>query len=237
MSADKIEFQYFEQIEAYQEGRMSPKERAAFEQSMESNAALRKEYEAYLATQEVLQILAYQELNNNQKRKTRRLIPQKWLIAASFLLLLGIIGVVYWQITAAPARLAIAYYERPFFDLDRQSTATTLRSGIVAFYEENFEQSIWILQQIPPQDAQYLEAQYVLAHAFFQYRQLNESADLFLSLIENSSFPKREEARWYRLLALLRAGEKKNFEVELEYFLADTTSAYFYKAERLKEDL
>jgi cytochrome c-type biogenesis protein CcmH/NrfG len=231
------EFQYFDRIQAYVDGEMNLSERQSFDRAIAENDELRSEYEAYLATREALQVLAYQELGELKPVAKKRSVIRYWWVAAGFLLLISIGGLLYSQLGKSPDHLALQHYELPVLDLDRQAGNSPLQSGIAAFYREDFPSSIRFLNQIPDTSEAYLTSRYVLAHDYFRSGAYETAISLFTSLIDDSGFSLQEETRWYRLLAFLAASDTTSARNELLHFLEDPKGKYYKSAMEIRQAL
>lgn len=116
----------------------------------------------------------------------------------------------------------------------------------IAFFDNQYEEAMILLRQVPPGDAYYEEAQVLLAHAYFRTQRYAESLPHFDAAIESppadgqpAMVLDKDALRWNRLLAHLGAGDTKapQFLEALQFFSDHPSDAYRAKAARLKQRL
>lgn len=226
------ESNYFKQIEAYETGKMSVDERKSFEQSLQTDEDLKVVYEAYQASKQVLDLLAYETLKElpDMDAKMVSISTRKWWLIAAGILFVVVAGMLWWQVNDKTPDLIADYYVAPLLDVERGEDLGDNKL-FIDFYEENYSA---VLQTIRQLNAPSLEQQLLLAHAYLKTERLQQAIDTYSTLVltENEY---TNVARWHRMLAYFELNQQQQAEAELKYFIDDTTNVFHEKALKLSE--
>ncbi|MEL7119652.1 MAG: hypothetical protein AAFO07_09430 [Bacteroidota bacterium] len=220
------ELKYFDRIEAYSNGEMDEAAKVVFEAELASNSELNGEWEAYQASQKVLEFLAYDALSEDKKTpakqredkaKVIRLLPLI-LAAASIVMLLGIAS-LFWLNWSDDEQWATAYYQQPIPDINRGEVATKENDFQIAFFEENYERTIALLEEVEnASDYQML----LIGHSYLKTEEFEKAIEAYSKIISKRNSEWNDQARWHQILAHL---EKEDFDAastQLEYFTNQT---------------
>lgn len=211
-------FQYLDRIESFLKGEMSEAERQFFEADLQSNEQLKKEYEACLATEKVIDVLAFQKqkgrLTPTQEptEKKSKYLGRRLLVAAAVLLLLAIGGSLWYaERTYNNTSIAERLYEPPNFTGLRGESAyfAQLDQATQAYYKQNYEQAISLLNTIPKQDSAYTYAQLMLGCSLIENKNYQDAINSLLYVTKNSQ-ERKQRAQWYLLLAYLGVNDMGN---------------------------
>ncbi|MCP3928070.1 MAG: hypothetical protein GY705_03095 [Bacteroidetes bacterium] len=235
---------YFERIEAFAEGEMSVEESDKFQLDLSSNSELKKEYEAYMATQKVSQLLGYKVLGerishieSRGKREKRKVYFPFFVIAASFLLL--IIGFVWYaHSNYSNQALASNYTVEPNLSSIRSSSdKNSLKLATDAYYSENYREAIQILSGITSEEKTFTTAQFILGHTYLKEGAFAKAVTAFETAISNGETVSTDNARWHLVLALLSLGEEEEAGKALQPIRIAPNNNYYTKAIELEKDL
>lgn len=244
----------FERIERYLKDKMSPEERQAFDQELSSDQALREEL-AYQRLEEEFLELAIREgirkeleavhLESMQDDKTTAKFIRlnknyRRIVAIAGLLLLALIaGLLYNSWNQSPARIAElehrAYSPLKVFNLSQnrkgpvsedQDSDVTLSLMLAG----ELDSAILKLERQMTQNADNMIFPYLLASAYFEKNRYGESAILFRKVENNAeaSLSLRHWAEYYRLLCLMKTGNKSDYLLMLGKIKNKGSSHPFY---------
>jgi len=233
---------HFERITAYLEGTLNKVQKKQFEADLESDKDLKSEYDAYLASEQALDILAYQQLEKQtaqlNKEEQKSPTPNKRFsllrMAASilFLILAGI--VIFSNFSYSDNKLATKFYEVPNLSTTR-GTATNeevFTKAVKAFYDKDYTSVVNLLQTVPTTEKTDAIS-HLLGHAFINLQQAQNAANEFSKLTDQTD----EEVRWNKIIIHIQSGDIDQAKKELIYFLKNTSSDYHQDAQQLQEEL
>ena len=235
------ELKYYDRIEAYSNDELDEAGKIAFEAELETNSELKEEWEAYQASQKVLEFLAYDALSeekestnvqNKDKAKVLRLLPLI-LAAASIVMLLGV-GSLFWLNGSDEDQWATAYYQAPLPDINRGEEATEDTESQVAFFEANYEGAIEILEEIEDaSDYQIL----LLGHSYLKTEAFDKAIVAYNQIIFKSNSEWEDQARWHQILAFLENEDFEPATTHLEYFTNQTDHPLNTLAKEIQEKI
>lgn len=255
----------FERIEAYEQGQLSAEEQQRFEEELASNEALREELGLYRLSQQAVEEgigtslrADMEQWDQEKEEKAPKPIPTRnwrWVgAAAAILLLLSI----FWLLPrglnnrSAP-ELADAYFSQKIKVENLRGTAadTSLTAsmalidrGTAALAKEEtekanglFEAAANQLSEQPSTSPNYALAQLQSGILWYRIGSYARAIKAFDRVIQSPNAKYREEARWYRLLALLAAeGASADFQLELEQLIQDPNFSLQNRAIELKAE-
>lgn len=198
------ESSYLEQIEAYFDQSMPAARRREFERKIEQDAQLKKEFEAYQAALNALEMLAADSLTGKEEPESDvRRIPL-WRAAAA-VFVLGLLGLLLFaNIKYNDQRLAANYYVAPLVDQVQRGSGANLDPAWVAFGRKQYEEAISIFESnrnsLTNQDWFYL------AHAYYQVGNSAAALAALENVKTGTTGTKRAEKDW--LLALIHLNQK-----------------------------
>lgn len=234
---------HFDRIESYAEGRMTAGARRAFEADLASDAELKAEYDAYLASQKVLEMLAFDELGKmaGEEKREAKVVPlwrRRGAVAAAAVAVLAI-G-LFWFADMENGNTALAeefYAPPPPSTLRSLRFETTDRQPLdevqEAFELEEYGLLISAIENIPTSDSNYLHFQFLLGHAFLKNK--NPGAAIApLRRAAGSGNPNfSENAKWNLVIAHLAAGQTDTARQILTDISKNGSDGYPARAEEL----
>ena len=245
---------YFDQIDKYLNKELSAAEKKAFETELNQNAELQSEMSIHNTAQNTLERLVEQDLRNTfadwseddttsgqQPQAKIRPLVYRLSIAAGLLLLISI-GISQFQIPDySNEQLRRAYYHPLEFQVTRSappSTKTDFGKAKAAVLQGDLDYAIQFYSSVPDSSAQYLEAQYLLAHTYYQNEAYDQAAPIFEKVIQANNQRFTEKASWYSLLNRIELGQTDQaFFAELDQMVADENHSYHNLAVELKKKL
>lgn len=258
----------YERIQQYLDGALEGKELQDFEKQLQADKELSEELALVKAVRPA--IAMQQRIEEKEKGlnktlegfgaeffpeesvnegKRREMSPRRLLaIAASFLLLLGVLGIFYANQRFSSKALASNFLESPLKDtnMGQQDEEAILKTGKTAFFSADYDKTKQALQAIK-RDAgpAYYEAKIFLAYTAFQEKDFKLAISQFTELLEKdfnqlpNTYKDANKLRWNRLLAFVgnEQSDLPLFKEELAYFLNNKSVFYQQKASVLKQDL
>jgi len=174
-----------------------------------------------------------------RKRNSRL---RMYSIAASFLVIVVAGCLIFSNTSYSNQSLAGNSYSDPGLsaNLKSDNAATSpLEQGTNAYYTGDYLLAIKSFVTIPQGSDFYLEAQYNLAHTYYQLEDHNKAIDRFQYIIANSQDSKmRESADWYLALVYLAADQKnEQFDQLMNKMLTEENHRYHNFAKNLEISL
>jgi hypothetical protein len=225
---------YFEEIEAYAEGEMPPDKRSAFEEKLVENTEIKREYDAYLASQKVAKILGLQQLREIPAPSLKRRANYRpWLSAASFLLFALLSAALFSYFNYRPALLAAQYQSLP-----EKTAALGTNSELAAAWQAaevgDFSTTLQLLS--PDRGAGEIDAsaQNLYVYALLESKQTTATLNYLAQIRAGSDNPTLD---WYQILAHLQAGNKTEALVQVEAITQNGDHPFYTEAQQLKQKL
>lgn len=223
---------YFDRIEKYFSGEMSPEERQAFEAELKENADLQREFNKHTLAQDALEVAIEDDLRQSfsswdqewgAKGTARSLSSRKlWYrlsIAAGILIILSV-SAWQWSVSQYSDQALFENYalaaEIP--DIRGAGNSNILAEGLSFLRTEQYQQALSFFQTIPPESDRYTEAQYWLGVAYFNIDQFDQAQAAFQTVVDRQDIRFFEKAEWYLVLCHLGMG---NTGPELQLALDD----------------
>lgn len=236
------ELQYFERIEAYQDGQMSPIERQQFETDLEINEQLKSEYDAFIATTVALEWMVAEDFSKEQEDTQRNkftLIKNKksWIaIAASFLFLLFIGAGSFAKLNYSNETIVQDFYRSPnWTNTIRGQENETSRTKInLLLVNEDYQKLISYLEETQNDNSDY---NYLLANAYLKNKQANKAITTFQEVILSSNKDTKASAEWYLILSYLQNGDNEKAQNQLKFIIQNKHHPNYHKALELEEKL
>ena len=258
-------------IEAYLKNELSAEERQAFETQLKTDSDLRDKVDDFRLILDGFDGLKIAKMEANIEQWTQSLprpqadrpsptigrrVLMRWAAAACLIGLLATAG--WWflnQNNGTSTPLALNYlYITPTLDITRSGEigASPFQNGDVLFSQGQFEAAIQALQAIPTTDSNYLDAQYLISHAYYQLDQTEAAIKGFDQSLQLSQAPQyykylfeADNAQWTRLLTDVKAynlapSETKAAKLQqaIDAFIAQQPEAsYLQLAQTLKQQL
>jgi hypothetical protein len=225
---------YFEEIEAYAEGEMSPDKRNTFEEKLAQEPELKREYDAYLASQKVARILGLQQLRQlpppNLKRRTSY---RPWASAASFLLFAFLSASLYSYFNYRPALLA-AQYQRLPEKMATLGTDSELAAAWQAAEGGDFSTTLQLLSPDRGAGEIAVSTQNLYVYALLESKQTTAALSYLDQIRAGSDNPTLD---WYQVLAHLQAGNKTEALVQVEAITQNADHPFYMEAQQLKQKM
>lgn len=216
------ELQYFERIEDYIDGNMSPEARQLFEADLQTNPQLQEEYEAMRATMVALEWMVTDELQ--QEKKSATITPLKvaskrswWMVAAGFLLLILLGGLGYANLNYSNQKLAQKAYTEPIWtNLVRGENNMETQEINEALANEHYGYLNEILEKIPEKNVDML---YLSANAWLKNKHFDPAIERFQQVVNSPDQSRKAAAEWYLVLAYLEKGDTAAAQEQIDRLL------------------
>ncbi len=172
-------------------------------------------------------------------RSSRRFMA----VAATVLIL--IVAGAFWFANANYSGTSIAanQYEMPFpnAEMGVVDADSDFKKGRTAFFNEQYEASIPLLEAVPLQSDKYAESRYLLGHAHFNQKSYETAAGLFDKVLDDLEalpmiYRDVNQINWYLLLSKVGAGHEEA-EIQALLKVLKESPAYKPKAEALEKAL
>lgn len=211
-------------INRYFENSLSPKEQKLFNDLLQNDASFKEEFLFQKNLKKVITISQQEELKasfskveaNLDKNQGVLRIPKKWMIAASFLIF---IGLSIWGVksTYYPSNEAIY---TAYFQADRNTVHPIVRGesiktieymAFVAYESQDYYKAINLFNSVKSPDKTHII--YYKALCFLSLDKNDEAIGLFNKVIsinkkDTNSSELKEKAKWYLALAYINKNEK-----------------------------
>jgi len=252
---------YFDQLEAYAEGRMPEAERAAFEAELADSAELRQALQHYRLSRETVEQGIEDNLRGQletwaaeeagyiapmEVRPKARIVAMRpqWirLAAAACVVLMAGWFLLQWAGRGyTDHALYSANYELPRASDLRSGTAgeNPLEAGYKTLENKDFQAAVNYFKTIEPENERYGEAQFYLGHAALQLKQYNLAIEAFETTIRQNEAKFREDAEWNLTLTYVAAHRTKDmaFKNLLAFLINTPGHAYHRQAFELEKKL
>ena len=240
----------FDLIERYFENILTPTEQLLFNNLLEEDEEFRKEFEFQKDLKQAIAVSQREDLRATlqqleKKAGSRRLLPlpRKWLVAASFFLL---VTLGFWSVQNRFFPSNEALYHEHFepmrnkvMPITRGSDVQTIEYKAFAAYESaEYNTAINLFNSVedPKQD----HILFIKAMCYLSLDKNNEAVEILLPLATDRrsseiSDDYSEEARWYLALAYLNQGEEQKAVSQFNLIAEQGENAF--KKEEAKEIL
>ncbi len=205
----------FEAIEAYVLERMSPDERAAFEQRMAADASLRAEVDLERENIQAVELGGLSRMLTGiaqQDRSDEESGPAKWTRVLKYAAMFAaIVTAAIWWVNRAPLNeelYAEHFTPDPGLPVSMGTTSEpAFADAMVAYklgdYAEARTKWAPLLAQEPMNDT----LRYYIASAWLAEKRTEQAVPMLEALVKEPASPFASRARWYLFLAYLREGE------------------------------
>ncbi len=212
---------YYDRIDQYHAGELSPGDRQNFERELGSNDELRQAEELYRLSLSALDYgveeslrkdLKKWEKEGNQATSGGRIITLRRSIfilsAAAAVLLLVFFARPFLMPAPSGDELFASYYEAPDAQSMRGGSVpqNALTAAKKALAEENYADAIEDFARIPEGDPLYVEAQYYLGHALVGLKNYSAAKKAFAIAADSNESKFKEKGEWNYVLACLKLG-------------------------------
>ncbi|MBR9922069.1 MAG: hypothetical protein GYB31_14615 [Bacteroidetes bacterium] len=231
---------YTDKILAYQEGKLSQKEKADFEAELLSNPQLQEAYQNFQQSLELTEVFAFdhlkQKLKSWEEPRVKRMHPLKLAaLAATFLLILGLAGLSgIWQ-RFSSGKLASRYYtEIPVNIVSRNGS--TDANAVLLQMEKDF-QADKFGEVLETQEIEDPRAYLLKAQAALQFGNGAEAANYANLIISRQLNPYVEAAEWLFILGKTQSRETDFAKAAIDSLLQKEEHPFREEAMQLQEDL
>lgn len=238
---------YFNRIESYLEGTTSSTEKLQFEKDLQEDPDLQQEYQAYLATRVAIDDLALDQVRSTvaqiaqqaPEAKTFRLSRKVMAMAASFLILVMLMALLYGRQQYSDQQLFVQQYEAPNWSPIRGSStaATTYDQAIANMQSGNMQNAMDQLASIMPEEDVYVTAQYALAHLQLQTGKGETAIETFSKIAARNDKRYQETTEWFLTLSYLKTELPAKAKQQLELILQNQQHPYYQDALVLQKQL
>ena len=237
------DFNYLKEIEAYLSDQMSTQQKQQFEKDLLTNERLKLEFDAHMATQEALNLMAFKEQLNQidkEENSIRVLALRHSITIAASVILLLIAGGCLWYANTQYTNLAIAqkhYISRGIGNIRSVSIyQQQVAKANLAFENQRYEEVIQLMSAIPEGDSAYVEAQYLLGVSHFENNAFQRSIPHFRKVVKRDH-RQNQRAEWYMLLCFLVLNDTSSFEKTKDAILKSDSHYFKNELQKLLEDL
>ena len=221
-------------IDRYFENSLSPKEQQLFNDLLQNNSEFMTEFQFQKDLKKIITVKQQEDLKStlieiekrSQKNSRLMLIPQKWMVAASLLILisLGIWGI---QSKYFPSNDAI-YAD--YFEPSRNTVQPIVRGenlntieyrAFVAYEAQNYYKAINLFNSVKNPDQIYID--FYKGISFMAINKPEEAIDLLRSVSKTEDIDKEfnRKAQWYLALSYVKINDKQNAIKELTKIIND----------------
>ncbi len=229
-------------IDRYFESSLSPKEQKLFNDLLQNNLEFSDEFLFQKDLKKVIAIKQKEDLKStlieiesrSQKNSTLLLIPKKWMIAASLLIVtsLGIWGV---QSVYYPSNEAI-YAD--YFEASRNTVQPIVRGenlntieyrAFVAYESQNYHKAINLFNSVKSPEEAYIH--FYKALCYLAINKPEEAINLLeplskINMLEGKNKGFNQMARWYLALSYIKINENENAVKALNSIIDNSSSNY-----------
>lgn len=242
----------FEWFETYLAGKMNPSEQIEFERELETDSALREEFELHKATKTLIRETGREELKkkldsrfedavkamDQPERPWYQLPAMRW---AAVILILAVVGIGYWLNTrkTGSERLFAQYFEPVPLSGYRDIPQTSFQTdSLIYFYEkENYQAFIGYMKGLPADTTRQLLADNPRLSLYYASSLLAENqrdaAAVLRPHLDNQQF--RDQMEWYLMLTYLRENNRDSVQYFLDIITGDSLHYKFREASAIKK--
>ncbi len=237
-------------IEKYLNNELSESEKVAFDSRLAEDKALAQEFEKHQLAHKALDYVIAKnlkkqliELEEEEKivslniRKNKRLMIIS--LAASLLLVAGFFFFIQSDGRLDGAALAGNYYEAPNLNIRSSGESSQfpalIEEGRQALNDKDYGKAIEAFSSIASEDDYYIQAQFMLGHAYFQQKNYAAAIPPFDIVNNSEDFRLEEAAEWFALLACI--AQNLDCKERLEQILNQKTHAFYEKTVSLNNKM
>jgi len=220
----------------------------SFEEELGENEELNKEYRATLAARKTTEYLALLEIDsilekvkknppNEEKTKSNVILLRKRIlsVAAIFLLLVGIVTI--WQIntTESSSSLILENIIEPNMSMSRgNNEMESFEYAIVAYYKNDYTESINLLNEIKENSPLYIDSKYILGFNLLKKESFHQAVEAFEIVTRSENQNLKQSANWHLILALIGDAKVDKAVVQLDKIINNQENKYYIKAKELR---
>ncbi len=218
-----------EWIDNYYLKELTQDELTAFSERLEKDVAFREEFEFQENLRKSIKghekdILKSKLQQHEQASEVRKKSGwEKWLVAATILVLIGVVGIGYFSLSGSNLDKLYAQnyeaYPNTEFNITRgEGTITPEYRAFVAYEQKNYTEAIDLFLEL--KKAEYPEyVDFYLAQSYLATEDFEKAiAEFDRAILDNSSFV--DEANWYAALAALKVDKQAVAKKHLKYLVA-----------------
>ena len=226
-------------IDRYFENSLSPKEQQLFNDLLQNNSEFKTELEFQKDLKKIISQKQQEDLKStlieiesrSQKSSRLMLIPKKWMIAASLLILtsLGIWGI---QSTYFPSNEAI--YAN-YFEPSRNTVQPIVRGenlntieyrAFVAYEAQNYHKAINLFNSVQSPNKAYIN--FYIGISYLALNKPEEAIEVLKPISKQTTLEGKQKdfnkrAQWYLALAYVKINDEQNAMSELKEIINDPT--------------
>ena len=229
-------------IDSYFENSLSPKEQKIFNDLLQNNSDFKNEFQFQKDLKQVIAIKQQEDLKStlveiesrSQKNSTLLLIPKKWMIAAS-LLIIASIGTWGIKNNFYPSNEAI-YAD--YFEASRNTVQPVVRGenlntieyrAFVAYESQNYHKAINLFNSVKNPEEAYID--FYKGLCYMSINKPEEAINLLeplskISTMEGKNKDFNEKAKWYLALSYIKINEDQNAVNTLNLLIDNPSSSY-----------
>ncbi len=229
-------------IDSYFENSLSPKEQNIFNDLLRNNSDFKNEFQFQKDLKKVIAIKQQEDLkstlveieNRSQKKSSFMLIPKKWMIAAS-LLILASIGTWGIKSNYYPSNEGI-YAD--YFEPSRNTVQPVVRGenlntieyrAFVAYESQNYHKAINLFNSVKNPEEAYID--FYLALSYMAINKPEDAINLLeplskINIMEGKNKGFDEKSKWYLALSYIKINEDQNAANTLNLLIDNPSSSY-----------
>lgn len=221
---------YFDLVDRYLEQDLSEEEKAQFNADLLTNVELKKEYDLQKKVNSFLgdkdfheffdKINKIEDELNLEKGKSKQKRYLWYAAAASVIIIMGanIFSPIFYQVPSGTELFANNYEIAPSVLSNRSNSDDLfmLDQGLVAFDEERFEQSSFVLKEYLREHQNHQMAQFYLALSHIEMDQMEDAITSLIPLSIDENCLYNDQASWYLALSYIKTEQFKEAIIELE---------------------
>lgn len=229
-------------IDSYFENSLSPKEQQIFNDLLQNDVDFKNEFQFQKNLKKVIASQQREDLKSTlaefeeraQKRSTFLLIPKKWMIAASLLI---IVGIGTWGVKSIYYPSNETLYA-DYFEPSRNTIQPIVRGesintieyrAFVAYETQNYHKAINLFNSVKNPDEAYID--FYKGICLMETDKPFEAIEILkplsiMSDLEGKNIGFNEKARWYLALSYLKVNDDTNAIKTLQLILKNEVSNY-----------
>lgn len=238
----------FERFENFLKNNLSQTDAQKFESDLESDAALKEDFELHKRAKEAAELLKEQALRKkmnllweeNVKTEKPKKLSFIWAAAAAIALILVSVWAFDFFGKTYTSEQILA--ENIFLPKSKEirgqnpNFESALNGGMKNFEKKNYKAAVENFEVIPDTSGYFSEAQYYLGHVYLQSKEFGKAALAFENVIKQNDPTNIREAKWHLILSKIGDNSpQSSYRELLNEILNNPNHLYFQKAKSLEK--
>lgn len=243
---------HYEDFEAYLQGRLEADKKQELEQAL-LDPAVQADLQTYRAVRQTIAgrwhhrqqtaqleatLIQYSQQYFSPATSPRMSVRRRLLMAASFLLVVILSGVLLVKNQYRDTRLISAYLQEYPLSKERGGEGIyRYPQAMLAYDNRDWTAAAAAFAKISPENAQYVEAQLYAGYAYLHDRSYEQAAQAFQRVATLADGKKQANAQWHLALAQISTTPRQTLPPALNTILQDPQHPFFSRAQELEAAL